>query len=298
MDLRHYLAASLVVLTLVAAHVHGAGNVLPQTMIAVATACALDVALRSLLTGVTMFPIGAAISGLIVALLLSAGQPWYVPLVAASIAIGSKHLVRRRGRNVFNPAVAGIVAAVLLFSDRLQYGHADYLEGAPRIFYAQDVLGMDDWSFVLVDGHGWTGSTSAIAVVVLGAVLVHRLKRAELVAGYLATYVALFIGFAVATGQDLAIRLTLELFATGVLFFAFIMLTDPATSPRTAPGRMVYGVFTGVLSFGLRLLVSPVLFLLLALLVANLALALERERQHRARAHSAGAGQVDLGQVA
>lgn len=281
MDLRSYLLASLGALALIAAHAHGVGEVLPQTVIATASAGGLDVALRTAATGsgstpssAGRIPTGALISGLIVALILPEGQPWYVPLAAASIAIGSKHLLRRQGRNVFNPAAFGITASVLLFSDRLRYDHATYLEGAPRMHYAQGHLRMDDWSLLLEGGHGWTGSTSAIAVVILGTILVRRMRRTEIVAAYSATYIALLVGFAVVTGQDLVLRLVLEIFATGVLFFAFIMLTDPATSPRTTRGRAIYGGVTGVLSFVFRLIASPVLFLLLALLVANLMLSL------------------------
>ncbi len=55
------------------------------------------------------------------------------------------------------------------------------------------------------------------------------------------------------------------------------MLTDPVTSPRTARGRAIYGGSVGVLSFVFRLIASPVLFLLLALLVANLMLSIINE---------------------
>ncbi len=289
MGLRAYLLAVLGALTAIAMHAHGVAGVLPQTLIAAATAAVLDFALRSAMTGVRAFPTNALISGLIVALLLAEGQPWYVPLTAAALAVGSKHLLRRRGRNIFNPAAFGVAASVLLFSNQLYYQHADYLEGAPRIHYARAHLRMEDWSFLLEGGHGWTGSTSAVAVVVLGAVLVRRLRRGELVAAYLAVYVVLVAGFTLVSGQDLVIRLLLEMFATGVPFFAFILLTDPVTSPRTRRGRIVYGSSTAVLSFLLRLIASPVHFLLLALLAANLALALERER-----AAPAGAGAVPI----
>jgi Na+-translocating ferredoxin:NAD+ oxidoreductase RnfD subunit len=77
-------------------------------------------------------------------------------------------------------------------------------------------------------------------------------------------------GFALLTGQDIAVRLLLELFPTGVLFFAFFMLTDPATSPHTPRGLMMYGGLTALLCFGFRLLTSPVQSLLFALLAANL----------------------------
>lgn len=281
MDLRTYLLASLGALTVIAGYVHGIGNVLPQTAIAVTTTAASDVALRSLMTGVRVFPTGGLISGFIVALLLPDGQPWYVPLTAAALASGSKHLLRWRGGNVFNPAAFGIAVSVLVFAGELYYDHAGYLEGAPRIYFAQERLRMGDFSFVLVDGHGWTGSTSTVAVVILGAVLVHRLRRMEIVASFLVTYVVLVAGFAGVTGQDAAVRLTLEVFASGIPFFTLFMLTDPATSPAKARSRTWYGVLVAVLAFLLRLVASPVQFLLYAILAANLVLSIHRGRARR-----------------
>jgi Na+-translocating ferredoxin:NAD+ oxidoreductase RnfD subunit len=189
--------------------------------------------------------------------------------------------VRWRGSNVFNPAAVGVAVSVLLFPGPLQYGHGSFLEAGPRLHYARSYLRMDGWSFVVEGGHGWTGSTSAVAVVLLGAVLVHRLRRIDLVAGYLITYVALFAGYAVVSGDDLVARVTLEVFATGVPFFAFIMLTDPVTSPTTVRARAFHGGSTALLSFVFRLVVGPVLFLLVALLAANLVLALQRQRGAR-----------------
>ncbi|MDH3681788.1 MAG: RnfABCDGE type electron transport complex subunit D [Acidimicrobiia bacterium] len=278
MTLEAYLLAFLGALIAIGVHAHGVGGVLPQTLIAASIACALDVALRAAFTGVRTFPTSALVSGLIVALVLPEGRPWYVPMAAAAIAIGSKHLVRWGGSNVFNPAAAGVAVSVFLFPGPLQYGHASYLEPGPRIYYARGYLGMDGWSFLVDGGHGWTGSTSAMAVMLLGAVLVYRLRRVELVTGYLASYVALIAAWALLSGDDLVARLVLEVFATGVPFFAFIMLTDPATSPSTVRARIVYGGFAALLSFLFRLVVGPVLFLLVALLTANLVLTVQRQR--------------------
>ncbi|NIO13054.1 MAG: hypothetical protein GTO31_04075, partial [Xanthomonadales bacterium] len=58
----------------------------------------------------------------------------------AALAIVSRHLVRWRGRNVFNPARLGLAAAVLLFAGPLDYSHLAFLEGAPRLYYAESVL--------------------------------------------------------------------------------------------------------------------------------------------------------------
>ena len=58
----------------------------------------------------------ALISSLSLCLLLRTGAPW-LAAVAAIVAVGSKFVVRARGKHVFNPTNLGLVA-MLAFTDR------------------------------------------------------------------------------------------------------------------------------------------------------------------------------------
>src|SRR5581483_6455283 len=65
--------------------------------------------------GVWLFPSGAILTGLIVALVLSPAEPLYAVVGTAALAIASKHVFRTRWSNIFNPAAFGLVLAVFLF---------------------------------------------------------------------------------------------------------------------------------------------------------------------------------------
>jgi Na+-translocating ferredoxin:NAD+ oxidoreductase RnfD subunit len=61
------------------------------------------------------FPSGAILTGLIIAVVLSLGQPWYVAGCTSAVAILSKYIFRTRSANVFNPAAFAIVATFYVF---------------------------------------------------------------------------------------------------------------------------------------------------------------------------------------
>src|SRR5439155_1525440 len=82
---------------------------------AMGAAALLDVAIVRWTRAEWMFPSGALLTGLIVALVLSPTEPLYVPVATAIVAIASKYLIRSRWSNVFNPAALALVAAYFVF---------------------------------------------------------------------------------------------------------------------------------------------------------------------------------------
>ena len=54
------------------------------------------------------YPSGAVLTGMIIAMVLSPQEPPYVAVLASTIAIVSKYLVRTRTANVFNPAALSL----------------------------------------------------------------------------------------------------------------------------------------------------------------------------------------------
>jgi len=270
---------SLCALTAIGLYAHGISALLPQVLIAAGAASFVDAAMRFARTRQRIRPASALISGLIIALIMPVEQPWYIPAVAASLAMGSKHVLRMKGKSLFNPAALSVLACTFIFPGPFHLNHSMYLEAGPSMYFAQSYLRLNDWSFLLLGGHCWAASTSALAVMMLGAMLLYKLRRAEQVATFLATYILAFAIFACITGQDIILRILLELFPSGVLFFSLFMLTDPPTSPKARRGRMLYGSLVAALGFLFRFLVSPVQFLLLALVTANLLSLYWRERQ-------------------
>jgi Na+-translocating ferredoxin:NAD+ oxidoreductase RnfD subunit len=198
----------LMVLAVAGTFRHGL-QTLPQIGIAVAAAVLFDYLFVLMKSKSHFFSLSAIISGLIIALVLKPGIHWYIPLLAALIAILSKHAVKIKGRHIFNPANLGLFITGLIF-------HA-------HLF--------------------WWGGEILWLTIVLGLFVAYQLKRIPLVLTYIAVqFVFLAIYYYT---QDIAI---IKAFYMINFFFVFIMLIEPKTAPLLRWGRIVYGVLTAVIA--------------------------------------------------
>jgi Na+-translocating ferredoxin:NAD+ oxidoreductase RnfD subunit len=203
-----------------------------------------------------VFPSGALLTGLIVAMILSPREPWYVAAVTALIGVLSKYVVRVRTANVFNPAALALVATFYIFNTAQSWWGA-----LPEISpFALSVL------FA-------TGIFIAYTVNKIPAVL------AFLGGYYLLATVTAFTGGA--TGVAELFRAP-DLHAA--LYFAFFMVTDPPTSPPKHRDQIVFGAIVAAASYAAFELIGAAYFLLAGLLVAN---AWEAWRRTRSRARKA-----------
>jgi Na+-transporting NADH:ubiquinone oxidoreductase subunit NqrB len=159
----------------------------------------------------------ALISGLSLCLLLRANSLWLIA-AGAGAAIGSKFLLRWRGKHLFNPTV---FALVLLLA--------------------------------CADGCAWVspgqwGSTAffAFLVLCLGGLVVNRAGRADVALSFLACYLALVFARSGYLGEPLAIPLH-RMQNGALLLFAFFMISDPRTTPDSRAGRVL---FAGLVALG------------------------------------------------
>ena len=99
--------------------------------------------------------------------------------------------------------------------------------------------------------HGWTGGASALAVIIAGLalfIIARRYIKWRITAAYLgATVVMSLIMFGI-YGGDPALRLMFELFIGSSIFLAFFMATDPATTPITYTGQIIFGTGVAVIT--------------------------------------------------
>ena len=196
----------------------GGGYLLPQLAISVLTAVGLDYVIVYIKSKKILFSTSAVISGLIIALILKPGVSWYIPIFAALIAIGSKHVIRIKGKHIFNPANFGLLLSM----------------------------------FVLRTYLVWWGSSIAWLVLILGGLIAYRFKRFHLLISFLITQFVLLGTYSVLNREPI-----LNAIFMANLFFIFVMLVEPKTSPTTRNGRIIYGVLTGIFS-SLFILVVPV----------------------------------------
>jgi Na+-transporting NADH:ubiquinone oxidoreductase subunit NqrB len=190
------------------------------------------------LTGLPSFdPKSAMVTSLSLTLLLRTDSVALAAL-AAAIAIGSKFLIRIRGKHVFNPANVAIVT-LMLASDQV-------------------------W---ISTGQWGNAALGAFLLACLGLLVLTRARRAGTTIAFLGTYAALLIGRAAWLGDPLQIPFH-HLQNGALLIFAFFMISDPKTTPNIAACRVAYGAIVAVVTATIQFVFYQPNAAVLALLLA------------------------------
>ncbi len=146
-------------------------------------------------------------------------------VAAAAITISSKFLIRARGKHVFNPTNFGLVVMMLL---------------TERVWVSA--------------GQWGSAAFFGFLLACLGGLVVHRAARSDVTYAFLIAYTAVLFGRAAWLGDPLAIPIH-QLRSGAFLIFAFLMISDPKTTPDTRPGRILYATLVaavaGIIQFGL-----------------------------------------------
>src|SRR6185436_2922463 len=109
----------IIILTMLAtlsATGEGFRRVAPGMLSAVVAAALIDIFVLRWKNAEWTIPDGAILTGMFVAMVLSPLVQWYAVACTAAIAVISKHLLRTRSANVFNPAALGIVSTFYIFN--------------------------------------------------------------------------------------------------------------------------------------------------------------------------------------
>ena len=161
-------------------------------------------------------PRSALISGLSLCLLLRTSSP-ALAVLAAAVTIGSKFLLRVRGKHLFNPTNFGIVAVML-------------------------ATGGAVW---VSPGQWGSAAFFAFLIACLGGLVVNRAARSDVTYAFLAFYLAVLFGRALWLGQPLAIPLH-QLGSGAFLLFTFFMISDPKTTPDSRAGRILFALLVAL----------------------------------------------------
>jgi Na+-translocating ferredoxin:NAD+ oxidoreductase RnfD subunit len=219
----------------------------PWQMVAIlGSGVLLDGALAWITTGRKIVPLSAYITCCSLALLLNYSHSSWVLFLPVYLAIGSKYVFTFDGRHVFNPSMFG-VAVSLLVSDEL-------ITAAPA--------------------YQWAGGSFAFSAFVVMAALtlfVFRVGRNWLVVSFLAFYAAQ----TALRAYVLRYHLPPEVLFLGTLgappffIFTFYMITDPATSPATPRGQVIFAFVLAFVDLLLHLKESVYTFFYAALACAT-----------------------------
>ena len=199
----------------------------------------------------------AMVTGLLLALNLPAGAPWWIPVIGGVFAIlAVKQLFGGLGQNIMNPALAARCFLLISFPARLtdfsasewtSAKIADTVSGATPLAEIKNGGSYDLLSMFVGNTKGTIGETSAV-LLLLGGIFLVAMKVIDLKISlsYLATFAVFALLFG-GHGFDLS-YVAAELCGGGMMLGAWFMATDYVTRPITDKGQYVYGVILGLLT--------------------------------------------------
>ncbi len=215
----------------------------------------------------------AAMTGLLLAMVLPVGAPWWAVIIGSAVAIFlGKQIFGGLGGNPFNAVVVGWVVIRLSWPAVVNtfYEVTPLFEGFGQLYSLDpsemplglldfgdggDVMAMFGlWPSLIGGIPGGIGSTSVIALVLGGVYLVaRRIVPWQIPAGFLGGLFvfALIFWMADAGGETYANPFHHLIFGY-TLIGAFFIAPDSATSPYTGFGALLYGVGVGVLTMIIR----------------------------------------------
>ena len=209
----------------------------------------------------------AALTGLLLALNLSASVPWWICILGSLLAIGlGKQLFGGLGYNPFNPALVARTGLLIGFPQIMTSWVAphpgsvwlacDAMTGAtPLALTAAEIAQKPNILRDLFFGNvgGCLGETSALALLIGGAFLILRkIIKWQVPAAFIGT-VALITGIVHYFHPELTPVPLYHVLAGGLMLGAFFMATDMVTSPVTVNGAVVFGIGCGIITSVIRI---------------------------------------------
>lgn len=222
----------------------------PASLVAAIASCVLlDLAIRKLfLKRELKFPSSAVITGIIIGSIAPFNAPFQAIFLASAVAVVSKYLLRIKGRHVFNPATLGLLVALSLFR-----------------------LGDVWWA-----ASGFNFAGFAVPVTFLLVIVCYRAGKLKVAIPFLLATALLYAATEFVKVPFTAIGL-LTFASTMPYYFAFIMVSEPKTSPNMPKEQIAFGVAAAILVFALGY--SHVKYpFFIALLTGNLAYSAYRNR--------------------
>ena len=157
------------------------------------------------------------ITSLILALIISPAHSFsgYMFLFWAGVlSMASKYIFAIGKKHIFNPvAVAVVITALTL-------------------------VGSASW---------WIGTLPMLPFELLGVLIVRKIRRIDLVFYFFVSAFSSMLFFTILQGGNILQIFQGVFIASSIFFFAFVMLTEPLTTPPTKKLQGIYGAFVGIL---------------------------------------------------
>lgn len=215
----------------------------------------------------TGYECSALVTGLLLGMNLSVNVPYWIPILGGAFAIVVvKMLFGGLGQNFMNPALAA--RCFLLISagramtdftvDKIKAGSAaqlvlsgasslDGLSSATPLALLKEGEPVSLYNMFFGFTGGTIGETSAFLIIMGGIYLIGcNIISVRIPAAYILSFVV-FMGLFGGQGFD-AQYLAMQVCGGGLMLGAFFMATDYVTSPITPAGKIVFGIFLGILT--------------------------------------------------
>lgn len=226
----------------------------------------------------------AALTGILLAMNLSAGVPWWICLIGSVMAIGlAKQLYGGLGYNPFNPALVARVGLLIGFTQIMTTWeptmemaanknhplHSFMQKGVDTVTCPTPLgivkEGLPAEKIKIVTGSkavaeyaignvgGCLGETSALALLVGGlALIIKKIIKWQIPVAYIGT-VAIFTGIVHYFNPSATPSAVFHLVTGGLFLGAFFMATDMVTSPMTGLGGLFFGIGCGIITCLIRI---------------------------------------------
>lgn len=134
---------------------------------------------------------------------------------AGVLSVASKYILTLGKKHIFNPAAIAVVITA--------------------IFLKQSA----SW---------WVGTASMWPFVVLGGILiVRKIRRSDMVYAFIISSLLTVSAFTLFSGGNLVSIFYIVIFQSSLVYFAFFMLTEPATTPPIKSLQIIYAALIGFL---------------------------------------------------
>ena len=217
----------------------------------------------------TIGDLSAVVTGMILAMNLTVGTPYWIPVVGAFFAmVVVKGLFGGIGKNIVNPALAARVFLFLAWPNQMKIfteaGHrigafsavtdADISASATPLtsLHAGEVPNTSLFDLFIGNVDGCIGEVSALLLIVGGIyLLIRRVISWQTPVAYVGVVALAALIFPRMQGDIFTAVLT-EVLSGGLIFCALFMATDYATTPVAPWGKVIFGAGCGLITVLIR----------------------------------------------
>ncbi len=235
-------------------------NALVLILIAVITAVLAEAAVQKVRKQpVTIKDMSAVVTGLLIALNITAAAPWWLPMIGSAFAIVVvKQLFGGLGKNFMNPALAARILLTLSWTGRMTEWVSpgpDMISTATPLSFVKGQMAVPATAPGLFDTFagnigGCMGETSAALLLLGGLYLLYRgVIKITIPAVYVGTVALITLVYSGFNVHFMAYHVV----AGGLLIGAIFMATDYSSSPVTDKGKIIFAIGCGLLTAVIRL---------------------------------------------